>query len=90
MLGWGDRAPGFMGRVSSRHEEDLVQLQLVVSLTGGNQVTVMDGVKGAAQDAQPLDHGCHSSSRSPMRTVSPDWTPASSSASTTPIALSWR
>ena len=67
------------------HEEDMVHVEAFAAVFGQNQMPHLRRIKAAAQDANALRaQSDHSSSNSPMNTVSPLRTPAFSSASTTP------
>ena len=77
------------GMVSDWHKQNAVQVQCFAAVFSQNQMTQLRRIETAAQYADPrLTHSDHSSSKSPMKTVSPLRTPAFSKASTTPSAAS--
>ena len=51
MLGGGDLPVGLLPRVAGGHEDDLVEVEPGLDLGRGHQVTVVDGVEGAAHHA---------------------------------------
>jgi hypothetical protein len=53
VLGGRDGAVILLVRLAGRHEDDLVQREIVRDLTGGDQVTVMNGVEGTAHHTDP-------------------------------------
>ena len=59
MLGGGDLLIGFLPGLAGGDEDHRVEAETVGYLAGGDEVTVMDGVKGAAHDADALrtSHG---------------------------------
>ncbi len=86
LLGAGDRAFSPMRRAAGRNEQDAVELRAIERGPRGGDVSEMDRVEGAAQDADP--HGWYSNSTPAMVTVSPAFTPAASSAALTPMRSS--
>jgi hypothetical protein len=50
-----NRAGRLVGRDASWHKQDPVQGQLVARFFGGEKMAVVDGVKGATENAQPPD-----------------------------------
>lgn len=82
-----------MGRLSGWDEEHARQSKLHTGTFGQHEMPVMRRVKRAPQNAQfsgILCYSSHTSSISPMVTVSPGCTPASRSASVMPIRRSAR
>src|SRR5690349_11788950 len=66
-----------------RNEQDTIEPRAVSGRARRCQVAEVDGVERPAQDADP--HGWYSNSTPAMRTVSPGFTPAASSARFTPM-----
>src|SRR5437879_12786112 len=81
LLGIGHGAAS-MRRLSGRDQQHTLEAGTVDRGAGRRQVTCVDGVECAAEDADP--HGWYSNSTPAMLTVSPGSTPAASSAVLTP------
>src|SRR5207249_1833743 len=91
------RLVGFVRRLPHWDEENARQVQRGCSLLRRDEMAVVDGIEGATHHAESYgfltlssrgrggDRYVHSSSKSPMRTVSPAATPATSSSFSTPI-----
>ena len=73
-------------RFPGRHEDDLVEVGALDGRLGRAEMAEVDGIESPAE--HPHLHGWYSNSAVPMRTVSPGWTPAFSSAALTPILSS--
>ena len=57
VLGWGQASARLMGRLTCGNEEYLVEPEGFARLARNGQVTVMHGVKAAAQETETKDAG---------------------------------
>ena len=73
----GDRSRS-VRRIPGGHEDDLVQVGAFDRRLGGTQMPEVDRIESPTKHSHL--HGWYSNSAVPMRTVSPGWTPAFSSA----------
>ena len=65
VLSWGHHGHILLPRLTGRHEQDLIEVEERLDLSGSHEVTVMDGIEGPTHDTYPPDQWCAPGSVAP-------------------------